>query len=316
MPTGLAGSDDTEHYGDKAVPRAFDDDDDDHDVDEDELDALTDLWEESPEDGDEPSDDDFSDVFDEDDDDEEPQDTEEPEDTEDEDDDESEEAEPRQSKAQRGYPKSPCLIMVQQGDCLLSLAYRYGLTSDIIWDASENDKLKEAREQNQLLPGDEIFIPEREHKVVESDTGKCHEFEVKELQRIKLSLKFLKDGEPRADLAYTLELGDETHEGKTDGDGLLEAKVKPSAKRGTLTLHDPDGDEVRPVNVGNLNPERHATGFQARLNHLGFPCGAVDGEPGVMTGAALAAFQLANDIEVTGQADDATLDKLKEMHGS
>jgi peptidoglycan hydrolase-like protein with peptidoglycan-binding domain len=50
--------------------------------------------------------------------------------------------------------------------------------------------------------------------------------------------------------------------------------------------------------------------IQERLRLLGFDPGPVNGEFGAKTQAALAQFQLAADINVSGQLDDETLSEL------
>jgi hypothetical protein len=49
---------------------------------------------------------------------------------------------------------------------------------------------------------------------------------------------------------------------------------------------------------------------QARLRALGFDAGPINGDFGSKTQAALAQFQLANGVAVSGQLDDATLAEL------
>ena len=68
------------------------------------------------------------------------------------------------------------------------------------------------------------------------------------------------------------------------------------------------------LELGHLDPVAEATGVQARLNNLGFFCGKVDGIIGPMTQEAFKAFQEKNGLSETGTADQATRNKLAQLH--
>ena len=57
------------------------------------------------------------------------------------------------------------------------------------------------------------------------------------------------------------------------------------------------------------------TGFQTRLNNLGFGAGPVDGELGPRTRDAIQRFQTSAGIEETGEMDDQTGQKLIQAYG-
>jgi peptidoglycan hydrolase-like protein with peptidoglycan-binding domain len=107
--------------------------------------------------------------------------------------------------------------------------------------------------------------------------------------------------------------------GKTDGAGLVQQKVPPSAKEGELTLW-PDPDDKRTVltwklKLGHLDPADSITGVQARLINLGYFSGPADGQLSNASKAALAAFQSDNGITpATGEMDAATTAKLADVH--
>ena len=52
------------------------------------------------------------------------------------------------------------------------------------------------------------------------------------------------------------------------------------------------------------------------LGEVFFGAGAVDGDAGERTRAAVAAFQAAEGLEVTGEVDDDVLSHLEELHES
>ena len=54
--------------------------------------------------------------------------------------------------------------------------------------------------------------------------------------------------------------------------------------------------------------------FSSDISALGFTCGSEDGELNDATKAALAAFQARYKLNATGEPDDATKAKLKELH--
>jgi len=213
------------------------------------------------------------------------------------------------------YPPPPCYVTVGQGDCILSLARRYRRSAEQIWSAPENTELRRRRAHNVLLPGDRVFVPALRLKEVRAGTEERHRFRLRGGTCV-LRLKLLRERRPRAHLRYALRIEDRDYEGFTDGNGMLEVRIPADAQRGTLRLLDPAGEEVYPLQLGHLNPIEDTTGVQARLNNLGFACGAVDGDAGPRTQTAVAAFQRVYGLPVTGRADEATRRKLIEVHGS
>lgn len=202
---------------------------------------------------------------------------------------------------------------VEPGECLVTIAARYGFAWKTLWEHDDNAALREQRKNpNLLFPGDVVQIPAKEAKQHSVKTGKNHEFKVKRASAM-LRLRLVESGEALADEPFTLEVGGTSVKGKTDGEGKLEQAVPVAAKQAVLVL-----DERRQsftLKLGHLDPAAEVSGAQARLRNLGIYSGDVDGELGPITREALETFQAASGIDVTGELDEATQGKLEEAYG-
>jgi len=204
-------------------------------------------------------------------------------------------------------PKQP----VGEGESTSSLAKKNGFFWRTIWEHGENAELKAKRKDpNVLFAEDEIFIPERELKSVDKPTDAKHKFKRKG-EPCKLKVQLMKAGKPRANEKYVLNLDGNPISGTTDGEGKFEHFIPGESRTAQLMLRG--GQEVIPLRLGDLDPCDQATGIQQRLNNLGFDCGSEDGDVGDVTREAIKKFQAAFDLEATGEANDATINKLKEL---
>ena len=203
-------------------------------------------------------------------------------------------------------------VTASQGDSIPSLATENGFFWETIWNHPENAQLKAKRKTpNQLMPGDEVFIPELRIKRVSKGTDGKYKFKRKGVPaRLKIQFKLL--GEPRANEPYVLDIDGTTVKGTLDGNGVLDQFIPPNAKGGKVMFNG--GKEVIPIRIGHLNPVDETSGIQQRLNNLGFACGSEDGELDDATRAALRAFQEAHGLNPTGEPDAATKGKLSELH--
>jgi hypothetical protein len=202
---------------------------------------------------------------------------------------------------------------VRVGDDISSIAFRYGFLPGTLWDASENRPLKEKRkEDNILLPGDLVTIPDRRPKDESAGTESRHRFRRKGAET-KLRLRLLDDGQLVANAKYALNVDGNTFHGSTDGDGRLEHPIVAGAKKGVLVIEE-TGEEYE-LQLGGLDPVDETSGQQQRLSNLGYSVGKIDGRLSTETRAAVAQFQLDQDLAVTGEVDQETRAKLVELHG-
>jgi hypothetical protein len=201
---------------------------------------------------------------------------------------------------------------VKQGDCISSIAAKYGHVPDAIWNDPANRQLKEEREDpNVLKPGDVVVIPDKRVKEESGGTEQRHKFRKK--GGAHLRIRFVDGGEAIAGLAYTLDVDGVVREGNTDGDGWVDEPLPPAAREGVLYL----GEKRLPIPLqfGRLDPITEVTGAQERLRNLGYYTGPIDGDLGPDTVEAVKAFQRASGLTASGDLDSTTQDKLQEAHG-
>lgn len=204
---------------------------------------------------------------------------------------------------------------VAQGEWLAQIARRYGFAKgDAIHDHPDNADLEKKRPApSQLLPGDRLFIPDKDAKEVEVPSGKAHRFRVL-LPKTKVKLIVHdEDDAPIASKPYKLTFDDRTYEGTSGSDGLIEAEIPiQTANSGQIEI---DG-HVLALRLGHLDPLAELSGVQGRLHNLGYDCGAIDGQESESLTETLKRFQKAMGLDPSGDLDDATRGKLEEKHGS
>jgi len=124
--------------------------------------------------------------------------------------------------------------------------------------------------------------------------------------------------EPIANADYVFEAdGSHVSDGKTDQDGCVEIPLVPNAREGKLIIdRGKPTEKIIQLDLGGMDPLAEVSGVRKRLRNLGFFCrpDGPDGTPDLK--AALKRFQDQNSLDTTGEIDDATRDKLKEVHGS
>lgn len=229
-------------------------------------------------------------------------------------------ADPQKDEAIDVSPAGDGDWLVEAGQGVDAIADATGHFWRTIWEAPENAALKAVREnRNRLLPGDRVTAPALRPASKTRSVDMVHRFKRKGVPaRIRLRAK-LRDGAVLADADYTLQVGKRRYSGKTDGDGLVDAWVAPSAKTGLLSVAiDKVGYPERAewtLRIGALAPLASHAGVQGRLNNLGFAAGPEDGVPRDEYREAVRRFQRAAELPETGFVDQATLDALAQRSG-
>jgi len=123
--------------------------------------------------------------------------------------------------------------------------------------------------------------------------------------------------QPLAGKEWILVAGGVKIEGTTDGDGHLKTEVPEDADAADITLYAggrPEGRKLQyRIQLAALPPPETLPGVKARLRNLGYYWGDPDDVLDADTRAALREFQEDHELEVTGEPNDETRAKLKEL---
>lgn len=201
------------------------------------------------------------------------------------------------------------IYKVRQGDCISSIACKNGLFWESLWNHADNSELKRNRQDpNALLPGDKIFVPEKERASEDCATESKHRFRVLGVPA-KIRVRLLVDEEPRADEKFRLYVDDILlREGVTDGDGFIDEPIPADCRSGEIVIYDDDGNEEHyPFKFGSVDPLETEEGVKKRLFNLGYDVEDLS--------KALGEFQQEKELAETKTIDEATRSKLKETFG-
>jgi hypothetical protein len=106
-------------------------------------------------------------------------------------------------------------------------------------------------------------------------------------------------------------------EGQSDGDGMVEIPIPPNAQNATIRFYPGTEDEISfPLNLGEMDSIETVIGVRKRLFNMGYRCHPEGDEMDPDLKDALMRFQQDNDLQASGETDQATKDKLVEVHGS
>lgn len=148
---------------------------------------------------------------------------------------------------------------VKAGDTIVSIAYAKGFRSwETIYNHEKNAALRETHSiPGELFAGEQLFIPDKQTKTVECETGKKQTFTLKTLKAYVRLLLEDEEGQPYARKKYRVTAGGQTFEGFTDEAGLVNQAVPPQTRQAELTLWldsaDPKNTLVWSFNLGAVN---------------------------------------------------------------
>ncbi|HZI16823.1 MAG TPA: peptidoglycan-binding protein [Myxococcus sp.] len=212
----------------------------------------------------------------------------------------------------------PTIHIVKQGECLSLIARRYGFSDyKKVYEHPDNAALRKKRpDPDVLFPGDEVVIPELAGKAERLSTGRVSRFTAKRPKRYLRLVLEGEDGQPLGGKPFTLTVDGEVIEGTTDGEGAIDEQLPLQASHAELECEGLSWS----LQLGHLNPlrdvpENDISGAEARLLNLGYAFEPT-GRMSTPFRSALRAFQHQHGVEAHGNLDAATLDKLKERHGS
>src|SRR5262249_44370257 len=209
---------------------------------------------------------------------------------------------------------------VAQGEHLSKIARQYGFVDyTTIWDHAQNADLRQKRQNpNVLLPGDRLYIPDKELKSESRSTDRQHAFQIKR-QRLKLRLVIEDQYEkPIANAPCELHVESESYQVTTDGSGKIEQEIPTTAETARLIIKSKEtalDALVIPIKIGHLDPVDERTGQQARLANLGYYTGPIDGQENPAFRLAVEEFQCDHGLAVDGVCGSQTQAKLKLVHG-
>ena len=206
---------------------------------------------------------------------------------------------------------------VKQGDCIMNIAEVNGLLWETVWNHPDNAELKQRRKDpNILFPGDIVVIPEITQRLESAPTDQRTTF-VKKTNRVQVRLRLLDlKRQPRANVEYTARVDSDISSGRSDGDGYIVITVRPNDRELNLKVTEGSKTDEYTLPLGSIDPIDELSGVQHRLTNLGYSCNSEEGILGEVTKAAIRAFQKEMELDVNGELDDATRQKLKTVHGS
>jgi N-acetylmuramoyl-L-alanine amidase len=197
---------------------------------------------------------------------------------------------------------------IRQGECLHSVAAQYGFFWETLWNHGANASLRRQRADPSVLkPGDVITIPDKEVREVPAATDKRHRF-VKRGTPNLVRIQITRDDVPRRNEPYALDIDGRLQTGQTDGQGMVEMRIPPQAKQGTLRVGEGQDIEFYYFDLGTVDPVDTEFGARGRLRCLGYDDSQDFAE-------LLKEFQHKERLPETGALDAATCAKLKERFG-
>jgi hypothetical protein len=205
--------------------------------------------------------------------------------------------------------------VTKKGECISSIAFNHGFFIDTIWNHEKNEELRQKRENPYiLLEGDLVFIPEKVKKVEIVSIDKRNHFRLKKVPEI-LHIQLLdEDDKPITNESYEIEIVGKVYKGTTDQYGVIIQYIMPNVSEVNVMIGK-TGEKFRFL-TGNLDPWDTITGMQARLNNLGFACGPVDGDKGIITESIFYEYcDRNNNLDDSDIDKDKMINSIRKQHG-
>lgn len=205
--------------------------------------------------------------------------------------------------------------IVRTGDCFASIAAQWGLDVDGLAALGNNDRYRaEGRSAHTLRPGDVVEVPDQPpNRSTKFSAGneKRRRYRVP-VPNVRFRIRAMsRAGQALGDKKFELTVTGVAapFEGRTNGEGWLEAQIPANATQGVLKVwldDDKDPYEFR-LAIGGLSDAQHNAGIAQRLHNLGL--GLAAGEEGLHQ--ALFAFQRREGLTANGQLDDDTRTRIE-----
>jgi Putative peptidoglycan binding domain len=211
---------------------------------------------------------------------------------------------------------------VLQGDHISKIAKAFGFSDyQTIWNDPHNAELKQTRQNpNVLLPGDSIYIPDRQLREESRSTDQRHSF-VKKISKLRLRVTLVDQYEkPISNAACTLVLGAQSRQITSDASGQIDEDIEPDVHDAILVIQDqkpqtPFNNVQLPLKIGDLDPVTAISGQAARLTNMGYFDGDVDQPDPKAFKSAVEEFQCDYGLIVDGICGPKTQATLKKVHG-
>jgi hypothetical protein len=215
--------------------------------------------------------------------------------------------------------------IVGRGEDLHSIAARFGFDALEVWNASDNQELRELRGDPQVLaPGDVLYVPEVEDEDLPLTARTTNTF-IGEIERVNVNLDLSAgSSSPLANEPYEIHGLREVVTGTSDDQGRIQIEVPAHVR--TLTVYFPEQQSSARVRLGGLNPIDHDSGIRTRLFNLGYlasndllgPALSPTRSPAARRAElarAVRDFQEDAGLEATGELDEATRAAIADRHG-
>lgn len=167
---------------------------------------------------------------------------------------------------------------VKQGESLSSIAKIYDFNQiNTIYKHPLNDAFRSKRSNpEEIFPGDEIYIPEKEIKSEGIMTQMDNVITIKSEKRyLNLVLyDFFDNGVALANCPYQLKTSKKVHEGYFDGEGKLSVEISKKETQAELRFEVEDRTGVSVYNwtldIAHLDPVETPSGIAQRLENIGY----------------------------------------------